>query len=251
MPALAPAAFRMRQAGRAMSIKNTLEQTDAMRDTEKTKAQLLAEIASLRAQLEHLERHGQRAQAHAPRPADTLEDAPTASHSRRARPATATPKHTQEAASNGSSGTRRKPQHASTPLDLTQFIAMNRGEGVYALNAEGRLTFLKPPARELLGWSEAELRGKNMHEAIHYRRSDGSAYPEEDCPLQAVLREGHVVRMHEDYFVRQDGSLLPVAYVSAPIISAGKIGGAVLAFHDISERLRIQREHAELLAREQ
>jgi two-component system phosphate regulon sensor histidine kinase PhoR len=143
------------------------------------------------------------------------------------------------------------PHQFSSPLDLTQFVAMNLGEGVYALDAEGRVTFLNPAAEELLGWTEAELLGSNMHKAIHYRRSDGTASPEEDCPLVAVLRTGQVVRAHEDYFVRKDGSLLPVAYVSAPVITAGKISGAVLAFHDISERLRIQHEHAELLAREQ
>ncbi len=156
-----------------------------------------------------------------------------------------------EAEANGS-GTRRKPHpHPSSPLDLTQFIAMNLGEGVYALDAKGSVTFLNPAAEELLGWTEAELLGKNAHETIHYLRSDGTPYPEEECPLREVMRSGQVVRAHEDYFVRKDGSLLPVAYVSAPVVRAGKATGAVLAFHDISERLRTQREHEELLAREQ
>jgi two-component system phosphate regulon sensor histidine kinase PhoR len=219
-----------------------------MRDAEKTKAQLITEIASLRAQME-----SQRQQAE--QSTDTHEvheDAPTASHSRRSRSSAA--RRTVEATSNSGSETPRTPHtphQYSSPLDLTQFIAMNLGEGVYALDARGRMTFLNPAAEELLGWTEAELLGSNIHEAIHYRRSDGAAYPEEVCPLVAVLRSGQVVRVHEDYFVRKDGSLLPVAYVSAPVITEGKISGAVLAFHDISERLRIQHEHADLLAREQ
>src|SRR5581483_2156107 len=228
-----------------MGAKRSWERSAVMPDAEKTKAQLLEEIASLRAQLEHQSRRPAR-------PADTLEDAPVATQSRRTRPSAATAaRQTVEAEANGS-GTRRKPHHhPSSPLDLTQFIAMNLGEGVYALDAKGRVTFLNPAAEELLGWTEAELLGKNAHETIHYLRSDGTPYPEEECPLREVMRSGQVVRAHEDYFVRKDGSLLPVAYVSAPVVRAGKATGAVLAFHDISERLRTQREHEELLAREQ
>ena len=33
-----------------------------------------------------------------------------------------------------------------------------------------------------------------------------------------------------DVFVRRDGSLVPVAYVSSPVIAADRVVGAVLAF---------------------
>ena len=59
--------------------------------------------------------------------------------------------------------------------------------------------------------------------------------------------------MWEDWFVRKDGSLVPVAYSSAPFRD-GDGWGAVITFRDITERLRleestrreaIERAHAE------
>ncbi len=42
-------------------------------------------------------------------------------------------------------------------------------EGLYALDDQGRVTFMNSAASKLLGWSEEELRGKSMHEAIHFQ----------------------------------------------------------------------------------
>jgi hypothetical protein len=42
---------------------------------------------------------------------------------------------------------------------------------------------------------------------------------------------GETVRVEEDWFIRQDGTLVPVAYASAPIdLADGR--GAVVAFRD-------------------
>ena len=50
-------------------------------------------------------------------------------------------------------------------------------EGLYALDDEGRLTFMNAAASKILGWSEEELRGKPMHAAIHFQHADGSPHP--------------------------------------------------------------------------
>nr|MBF6590862.1 PAS domain S-box protein [Ktedonobacterales bacterium] len=121
-------------------------------------------------------------------------------------------------------------------LDFTRAITNSLGEGVYALDIAGRVTFLNPAAERMLGWTEAELLGKEMHAAIHFRHADGTAFPIETCPLLAVLHSGKMVRCDDDVFVRKDGSTLPIAYVSAPVLTDGRITGAVLAFHDITEQ---------------
>ena len=50
-------------------------------------------------------------------------------------------------------------------------------EGLYTLDGEGRLTFMNSAASRILGWSEEELRGKDMHAAIHFQHADGSPHP--------------------------------------------------------------------------
>jgi diguanylate cyclase (GGDEF)-like protein/PAS domain S-box-containing protein len=63
------------------------------------------------------------------------------------------------------------------------------------------------------------------------------------------LRSGEVHRSHEDYFIRKDGTGIPVAVVTAPILRDGRVAGSVAAFHDISDRLEAQRELRENEAR--
>lgn len=123
-------------------------------------------------------------------------------------------------------------------LAFTHAITESVGEGIYALDQAGRLTFMNPAAERLLGWSEAELRGADMHEAIHFQRADGTLVAAEDCPLLGVLRSGVAVSEEDDVFTRKDGTLLPVAYTSAPIQAEGQVAGAVLTFHDITAQKR-------------
>ena len=104
------------------------------------------------------------------------------------------------------------------------------GEGAYVVDEAGRLTDMNPAAEELLGWTTDELCGRNMHQAIHCLRPDGSPFPEDECPLLGVLRSRVDHASSDDAFVRRDGSILPVAYVSSPVIAEDQVVGAVLAF---------------------
>lgn len=116
------------------------------------------------------------------------------------------------------------------------------GEGVYALDRNGCLTYMNPAAERLLGWSREDLMGRNMHDAIHFQRADGRPLSEAECPLLAVERSGQPIRVEDDVFTRRNGSLLPVSYVSAPVFEDGRITGTVLAFHDRTETRRIEEE---------
>jgi PAS domain S-box-containing protein len=133
-------------------------------------------------------------------------------------------------------------------LTLTRALTDSLGEGIYALDASGRVTFMNRAAERLLGWPEAELLGKDIHKAIHYRHADGSVFPASDCPLVAALRSKQVVRCNDDVFVRKDGSLLHVAYVSSPVMSEGRMTSTVLAFHDISDQHNALLRRFEFLA---
>jgi PAS domain S-box-containing protein len=121
-------------------------------------------------------------------------------------------------------------------------VIRNLGEGVYALDADGRLTFLNRAAETMLGWKQEELLGREMHDAIHFRRADGTHVPAEECPLLDVISSGKTVRVREDVFVRKDGTLLEVAYTSSPLYVQGRIEGAVLGFSDMREQRRLERE---------
>jgi PAS domain S-box-containing protein len=133
----------------------------------------------------------------------------------------------------------------STPTELggrtdTLFRAVAAvAEALYVVDPGGRIAFLNPAALTTLGYEdEEELLGKPSHATIHHLHPDGSAYPEEECPLLRPVRTGATVWIERDWFVRKDGSLVPVGYSSAPVeLDAGR--GAVVAFRDLSERVRL------------
>ena len=130
-------------------------------------------------------------------------------------------------------------------LSFTAAITDSLGEGVYALDREGRLTLLNRAAAEMLGWTEQELLGRDMHETIHFQRADGRRTSTESCPILAVLRTGRKLQSSDDVFTRRDGTPLPVEFVSSPFLVDGEIVGAVVAFQDITERKKTEAELVE------
>ncbi|MGN7612318.1 response regulator [Magnetococcales bacterium HHB-1] len=113
------------------------------------------------------------------------------------------------------------------------------GDGVYALDRDGRVIFLNSEGERLLGWNESELIGKSLHDIIHSRRADGTYMPAEDCIVHRSLL-GRVFRTNLDYFAHKDGSLFPVAYVTAPLIEQHEIIGSVSVFRDVSPRIQAE-----------
>ncbi len=106
-------------------------------------------------------------------------------------------------------------------------------DAVYAVDAAGRVRYANPAALRILGYEDAqdELLGSRSHATIHHTKPDGTPYPEADCPLLKPRATGEVVRVQEDWFVRRDGTLVPVAYSSAPV-DARDGRGAVVVFRD-------------------
>jgi PAS domain S-box-containing protein len=128
-------------------------------------------------------------------------------------------------------------------LQLTEAITQGLASGLYVVDAESRLTFLNPAGERLLGWSEADLKGKDMHAAVHFQRPDGAPYPRKECPLVRVIRSGGTLSQHEEVFTRRDGSMFPAICSSAPLVEDGETVGAVVSFEDISRRKQQELNH--------
>jgi PAS domain S-box-containing protein len=94
------------------------------------------------------------------------------------------------------------------------------GDGIYGIDLEGRITIVNPAAAQMLGYKPEELIGRNVHELVHHTRADGTPYPEEECPIQASLRNLSTVRVANEVFWRKDGVSFPVEYVARPQIEA-------------------------------
>lgn len=129
---------------------------------------------------------------------------------------------------------------------LRQTMMDTMVEGLYALDDEGRVAFMNSAAERMLGWTEDELRGKLMHDVIHFQHPDGSPHPAEDCALLKVRTQGKPMRRTHEAFTRKDGTICPVSYSAAPLRNGWKDNGVVVVFRDISEERaeheRVRRE---------
>ncbi len=138
-------------------------------------------------------------------------------------------------------------------LEFSSAITNHVGEGVCAVDTAGCLTFLNPAAERILGWRAGELLGQSLHDAVHRSAGPGenaAMLCDAGCQLYTALRSGSTVPTADDVFVRKSGSTFPVAYVCTPILTEGEATGAVIAFHDITERTRADealRQYAERL----
>ena len=124
---------------------------------------------------------------------------------------------------------------------------------IWVVDLDGVIRFANPAAIDALGYDSAdELFGRDSHDTIHYKHPDGSPYPAAECPMLLPRATGETVARDLDWFVRRDGSIFPVSYVSVPIeMQEGR--GAVVAFTDIEDRLRAERllhEHDAIVAKE-
>jgi PAS domain S-box-containing protein len=119
--------------------------------------------------------------------------------------------------------------------DFRSVVMENMAEGMYALDADGRLMLMNAAASKMLGWSEQELRGKSAHSAIHFQRADGTPFPEDECEVHAVQALGRTVRVADDAFTRNDGVIFPVAYSATPLLDGASVRGIVVVFRDTTE----------------
>jgi PAS domain S-box-containing protein len=146
-------------------------------------------------------------------------------------------KETQREAQRNPKRTRAE-QGQSHEVQFMRAIIGNLGEGICAVNQVGHLTFMNPAAERMLGWTEGELLGKDMHDTIHVHHADATPHSREHCPLLGVIRSGEAIHV-DDLFTRKDGTTIPVAYISTTLLAEGVVKGAVVSFQDISQRRRL------------
>lgn len=122
-----------------------------------------------------------------------------------------------------------------------QLLLDAAGEGIYGVDAKGNTTFVNPAAQRILGFTDRELAGRNMHTMVHHSLEDGSHFSDTDCPIYAVLNKGVVQSVEDDIFWHKSGRPIDVEYTSTPIMEQGVIMGAVVIFRDVTQKKADQR----------
>lgn len=130
-----------------------------------------------------------------------------------------------------------------------ELILSSVAEGIYGLDEKGVIVFVNPAVERMTGFRADELVGLSAdqsHLLLHPRKSDGTLFPREECPIFATFRDGSVHFGDDDVFWRKDGTFFPAEYSNTPIIENGRVAGAVVLFKDITERRKAEKEREKI-----
>lgn len=119
------------------------------------------------------------------------------------------------------------------------------GDAVIAADSSGLVAFLNPVAQELTGWTSEDATGQPIQNI--FRIIDERTRQPSKNIVEQVLREGCIFTLaNHSALISRDGREIPIEDSAAPIRDkAGNIIGAVLVFHDVTEKRRIQKALAE------
>ncbi|HTV56770.1 MAG TPA: PAS domain S-box protein, partial [Terriglobia bacterium] len=145
---------------------------------------------------------------------------------------------------------RRQTEQALEQLRRQHELILNAaGDGIGGVSRTGACTFINPSGAHMLGWKQEDLIGQPLHDCVHHSKADGTPHFVAECKLLEALRDGKSHHANNEVMWRRDGSSFPVEYVSTPIRDEqGQIVGAVIVFHDITERRAIERMKDEFIS---
>ena len=113
--------------------------------------------------------------------------------------------------------------------DLPKFIAA-AGEGVVALDPDGRLTDMNAEAERLLGWTADELKGRDFFAETHLKFTDIRTLGSSPCPALKSVNCSHLninTRLQH-----RNGSPLEVSFMLSSLFDAGRVVGKVFVFRE-------------------
>jgi two-component system, OmpR family, sensor histidine kinase VicK len=122
------------------------------------------------------------------------------------------------------------------------------GDGIYGIDMENRIVFVNQIGARLMGYTQNEMEGQDLHALLGHERSDGSPYILEESPIYAARRSSAPIRARDEVFRHKDGYPVPVEYVACPMLSNGRVTGVVIAFQDVTERRRLDRMKDEFIS---
>ena len=116
------------------------------------------------------------------------------------------------------------------------------GDAVIATDTAGRVAFLNVVAESLTGWTQDEAQGQPLD--VVFRIVNEQSRQEFDNPALRALKDGQIVGLaNHTLLIARDGTERPIDDSAAPIRNdKGRIVGAVLTFHDITERRHMDKE---------
>lgn len=125
-----------------------------------------------------------------------------------------------------------------------ELILNAAGEGVFGLDTNGIINFINPAAASMLKRSADKL--INQPFQIMLPPSEDDSQPPfiwENSDIYLKTKDGEIFPQNDDFFLKADGTLLPVEYKASPLHNEhGDYIGIVLVFSDITLRKTVEEQ---------
>ncbi len=130
----------------------------------------------------------------------------------------------------------------------TEALLGSIGDGVFAVDREGRIIEFNRAAVSLTGLRPGQALGSPYRQVVDL--VDERTGTLDVDPVLQVLEHGHTLRYQRDLtLVRRDGSRLPVTISAAPVLDDhGEVRGCVVVFHDASQEREVDRMKTEFIS---
>ena len=144
-------------------------------------------------------------------------------------------------------GQTEKRQHAAESAFQRQAVQLrnildNLGEGVFAQDGHGKVTYLNAEGERLIGWRFDEVVGKNLNDII--RRSAAPTNPNAangsaSDSLPSVQVPAGIT---EQTFIHKDGTPFPVSVSGSTLTLDGDQTGTLTVFSDLREEQLLKKQ---------
>lgn len=114
------------------------------------------------------------------------------------------------------------------------------GDAVITTDSQGLITFMNPVAEALTCWKQEEVLGKDLTQV--FKTINAKTRQAVENPAALALRQGVIVTLESHtLLITKNGQEIPIDDSAAPIKNdTGKIMGAVLVFHDVTEQQQLK-----------
>jgi two-component system sensor histidine kinase/response regulator len=133
-------------------------------------------------------------------------------------------------------------EHLALLEERSRLILESVSDGIFGLDSQGIMTFANPAAPAMLGYAEAAMIGRPMHELVHHTYPDGRPFPLAECAMHLTARDGQPRSVDTEVLWHRDGRPIPVEYATTPVRKYGELVGTVVVFRDITTRKAAEQE---------
>lgn len=126
--------------------------------------------------------------------------------------------------------------------ERAQVTLASIGDAVVTIDAKGQVVYLNPVAEELIGWHNADAKGRPIAGMMHLL-DETTREPIENPVLSCLRENAHAAANNASLLLRPDGREIPISDSTAPIRDRERnIIGAVMVFHDVATERQLTQQ---------